>query len=212
MITNLPMIQILSKKLTFQEFVDWKPEDKIYELHDGVVVEVAQPRGKHENIFIFLSRKINVEIDRFDLPYGIPSKVLVKPEDKNSAYYPDVLVLDKRNLKNESLYEKESTVSKPESIPLVIEIVSTNWWDDYAVKFEEYENIGIPEYVIIDYLGLGGKRFIGSPKRPTITVCQLKDNEYTTVLYRDDETIELISFPELKLTANQIFQSAETKY
>ncbi|NJM20844.1 MAG: Uma2 family endonuclease [Richelia sp. RM2_1_2] len=206
------MIQILTKKLTFQEFVDWKPEDKLYELHDGVVVEVAQPIGKHENVFIFLSRKINVEIDRFNLPYGIPSKVLVKPEDKNSAYYPDILVLDKRNLKNESLYEKESTVSQPESIPLVIEIVSTNWGDDYAVKFEEYENIGIPEYVIVDYLGLGGKRFIGSPKRPTITVCQLKDGEYTTVLYQDDETIELISFPELKLTANQIFQSAETEY
>ncbi|MEB3216039.1 MAG: Uma2 family endonuclease [Nostocales cyanobacterium 94392] len=206
------MIQILTKKLTFQEFVDWKPEDKLYELHDGVVVEVAQPIGKHENVFIFLSRKINVEIDRFNLPYGIPSKVLVKPEDKNSAYYPDILVLDKRNLKNESLYEKESTVSQPESIPLVIEIVSTNWGDDYAVKFEEYENIGIPEYVIVDYLGLGGKRFIGSPKRPTITVCQLKEGEYTTVLYQDDETIELISFPELKLTANQIFQSAETEY
>ncbi|MEL6164753.1 MAG: Uma2 family endonuclease, partial [Cyanobacteria bacterium J06628_3] len=151
------MTQTLTKKLTFQEFVDWKPEDKLYELHDGVVVEVAQPIGKHENVFIFLSRKINVEIDRLNLPYGIPSKVLVKPEEKDSAYYPDVLVLDKRNLKNEPLYAKESTVSKSESIPLVIEIVSTNWGDDYAVKFEEYENIGIQEYVIVDYLGLGGK-------------------------------------------------------
>ena len=160
---DLLMIQTLTKKLTFQEFVDWKPEDKLYELHDGVVVEVAQPIGKHENVFIFLSRKINVEIDRLNLPYGIPSKVLVKPEEKDSAYYPDVLVLDKRNLKNEPLYASYSTVSKSESIPLVIEIVSTNWGDDYAVKFEEYENIGIQEYVIVDYLGLGGKRFIGCP-------------------------------------------------
>lgn len=206
------MIQALTKKLTFQEFVDWKPEDKHYELHDGEVVEMAQPIGKHENVFTFLSRKINVEIDRLNLPYGISSKVLVKPEENDSAYYPDVLVLDKRNLKNEPLYAKESTVSKSESIPLVIEIVSTNWGLDYAVKFEEYENIGIAEYVIVDYLGLGGKRFIGNPKRPTITVCQLKDGEYSTVLYQDDETVELMSFPELKLTANQIFQSAEAEY
>ena len=206
------MIQALTKKLTFQEFVDWKPEDKHYELHDGEVVEMAQPIGKHENVFTFLSRKINVEIDRLNLPYGNSSKVLVKPEENDSAYYPDVLVLDKRNLKNEPLYAKEFTVSKSESIPLVIEIVSTNWGLDYAVKFEEYENIGIAEYVIVDYLGLGGKRFIGNPKRPTITVCQLKDGEYSTVLYQDDETVELMSFPELKLTANQIFQSAEAEY
>ncbi|MGB3756488.1 MAG: Uma2 family endonuclease [Rivularia sp. (in: cyanobacteria)] len=206
------MIQALTKKLTFQEFVDWKPEDKHYELHDGEVVEMAQPIGKHENVFTFLSRKINVEIDRLNLPYGISSKVLVKPEENESAYYPDVLVLDKRNLKNEPLYASYSTVSKSESIPLVIEIVSTNWGLDYAVKFEEYENIGIAEYVIVDYLGLGGKRFIGNPKRPTITVCQLKDGEYSTVLYQDDETVELMSFPELKLTANQIFKSAEAEY
>lgn len=205
------MTQTLNKTVTFEEFVKWMPENKRYELHDGVIVEVAQPIGKHENVFAFLSRKINVQIDNLNLPYIIPSKVLVKPDGKDSAYLPDVLVLDKYNLKNEPLYEKESTVSQSESIPLVVEVVSTNWGDDYAVKFEEYENIGIPEYLIVDYLGLGGKRFIGSPKRPTITVCQLEDGEYKTILYRDDEVIQLKLFPELKLTANQIFQSAQVE-
>ncbi|MEL7246625.1 MAG: Uma2 family endonuclease, partial [Cyanobacteria bacterium J06573_2] len=150
---------------------------------------------------------------------------LVKPEGKDSAYSPDVLVLDKRNLKNESLYEKESTVSQSASIPLVIEVVSTavattggnpatrcltNWHDDYALKFGDYETIGISEYLIVDYLGLGGRQFIGNPKLPTITVCQLENEEYKRSLYRSDEVIKLKSFPELKLTANQIFQSATT--
>ncbi len=202
------MIQTLNKTLTFEEFVKWIPEDKRYELHHGVVIEVAQPIGKHENVFAFLSRKINVQIDSFNLPYLIPSKVLVKSDGKDSAYLPDVLVLDKRNLKNEPLYEKESTVFQSESIPLVVEIVSTNWGDDYAVKFEEYENIGIPEFMIVDYLGLGGKRFIGNPKLPTITVCQLENGVYKSILYRGDDVVKLKSFPELKLTANQIFQSA----
>ncbi|MEL6462003.1 MAG: Uma2 family endonuclease [Cyanobacteria bacterium J06641_2] len=205
------MTQTLNKTVTFEEFVKWIPENKRYELHDGVIVEVAQPIGKHENVFGFLSRKINVQIDNLNLPYIIPSKVLVKPDGKDSAYLPDLLVLDKRNLKNESLYEKESTVSQSESIPLVVEVVSTNWGDDYAVKFEEYENIGIPEYLIVDYLGVGGKRFIGSPKRPTITVCQLEDGEYKSILYRDDEVVQLKSFSELKLTANQIFQEARVE-
>ena len=134
--------------------------------------------------------------------------MLVKPDGKESAYLPDVLVLDKRNLKNESLFEKESTVSQSESIPLVVEVVSTNWGDDYAVKFDEYETIGIPEYLIVDYLGLGGRQFIGNPKLPTITVCQLENGEYKCSLYRDDELIQLKTFSELKLTANQIFKSA----
>ena len=204
------MTQTINKTLTFEEFVKWKPENKYYELHDGVIVEVAQPIGKHENVFAFLSRKINVEIDRLNLPYIVPSKVLVKPDGKESAYLPDVLVLDKRNLKNESLFEKESTVSQSESIPLVVEVVSTNWGDDYAVKFDEYETIGIPEYLIVDYLGLGGRKFIGNPKLPTITVCQLKNGEYESVLYRGEEVVQLNSFPELQLTANQIFLSATT--
>ena len=114
------------------------------------------------------------------------------------------------HLKNEFLYEKESTVSQSASIPLVIEVVSTNWHDDYALKYEDYETIGISEYLIVDYLGLGGRQFIGNPKLPTITVCQLENEEYKRSLYRGDEVIQLKSFPELKLTANQIFQSATT--
>ena len=219
------MTQTINKTVTFEEFVQWKPENKNYELHDGVIVEVAQPIGKHENVTGFLARKITVEFDRLDLPYFIAPKVLVKPEVKDSAYSADVLVLDKRNLKNELLYEKESTISQSASIPLVIEVVSTvvattegtsatryltNWHDDYALKYEDYETIGISEYLIVDYLGLGGRQFIGNPKLPTITVCQLENEEYKRSLYRSDEVIKLKSFPELKLTANQIFQSATT--
>jgi Uma2 family endonuclease len=36
-----------------------------------------------------------------------------------------------------------------------IEVISTNWQDDYAHKLVDYEILGIPEYSIIDYLGLG---------------------------------------------------------
>jgi Uma2 family endonuclease len=73
---------------------------------------------------------------------------------------------------------------------LVIEVVSTNWSDDYALKFEEYSNIGIPEYWIVDYLGLGGKEFIGYPKQPTITVCNLENNVYQRTLFRKGDRLQ----------------------
>jgi Uma2 family endonuclease len=52
------------------------------------------------------------------------------------------------------LWKKSSTVTQAASVPLVIEVVSTNWQDDYAHKLVDYEILGIPEYWIIDYLGL----------------------------------------------------------
>jgi Uma2 family endonuclease len=65
--------------------------------------------------------------------------------------------------------------------------------------------MGIPEYWIVDYRGLGGRRFIGNPKQPTFSVCQLEDGEYQVKQFRGSERIESPTFPELQLTAEQIF-------
>ena len=37
------MIQAISKPITFDEFIEWKPEDGHYELHNGVIVEMPNP-------------------------------------------------------------------------------------------------------------------------------------------------------------------------
>ena len=75
----------------------------------------------------------------------------------------------------------------------------------YAHKMIDYEALTIPEYWIVDYLGLGGSRYIGYPKQPTLSVYQLVDGEYQITLFRGDERIESAVFPELNLTAKQIF-------
>ena len=193
--------------ITFEDFANLDTGDKRYELHSGVLVEMAQPIGEHENVTGFLSTKITVEFDRLKLPYFLASKVLVKPPGKDSGFLPDVLVLDKRNLLNEPLYRKESTVSQSATIPLVVEVVSTNWSDDYALKFDEYSDIGIPEYWIVDYLGIGGKEFIGSPKEPTFTICELVNGQYVRTPLKSG-AIQSKEFPELNLTVEQIFNAA----
>jgi len=91
------------------------------------------------------------------------------------------------------------------SVPLIIEVTSTNGEDDYARKLEQYETMGIQEYWIIDYLGSGGRRFIGNPKQPTFSVYQLIDDEYQLKQFRGGDSIESPTFPELKLTAQQVF-------
>jgi Uma2 family endonuclease len=201
------MVQALPKTVTFEEFIEWKPEGNRYELHNGVIVEMNQPVGKHEDIICFLNERITAEYLRLNLPYGIPKTVLVKPPESESAYSPDVLVLNRSVLANEPLWERTSTVTQGASVPLVIEVVSTNWRVDYLTKVKDYEEIGIPEYWIADYLGLGGRRFIGSPKQPTISIHELIDGEYQVSQFRGDNRIVSPTFPELNLTAEQIFQA-----
>jgi Uma2 family endonuclease len=67
--------------------------------------------------------------------------------------------------------------------------------------------MGIAEYWIVDYAALGGRNFIGNPKQPTISVCNLVDGEYQISKFRDDEQVISQTFPELNLTANQIFKA-----
>ncbi|EDX78475.1 hypothetical protein MC7420_7128 [Coleofasciculus chthonoplastes PCC 7420] len=69
--------------------------------------------------------------------------------------------------------------------------------------------MGIPEYWIVDYLGLGGRRFIGNPKPPTFSIYQLVEGEYQVSQFRGDNLIESPTFPELNLTAQQIFSAGE---
>ncbi|MDF0553122.1 Uma2 family endonuclease [Kamptonema sp. UHCC 0994] len=203
------MIQTIAKTVTFDEFVAWYPENSEhrYELHNGVIVEMAQPLGDHEEITGFLVTKLVVEYEKLKLPYFIPKQALVRAPARESGYLPDILLLNRPNLASEALWKKTSTITQGDSIPLVIEVVSTNWRDDYLAKIADYEEMGIPEYWIVDYLGLGGRRFIGNPKQPTLSVYQLVDGEYQVTQFRGDDRIESAAFPELQLTAEQIFRA-----
>ena len=113
-------------------------------------------------------------------------------------------------------FDEASTIENGVSVKLVIKVVSTNWQDDYETKLTDYEALGIPEYWIIDDAGLGGVRYMGAPKQPTLTICTLVDGECETRPFRGDEaltsgrseTIVSPMFPGLKLTEAQMLGSA----
>jgi len=203
------MRQPIENLTTFDEFVYFlqtQPENIRYELYDGEIVKMPLPTGEHEEIITFLVMILMGECIRLKLNYGIPSKTLVKPENKQSGYFPDILLLNRSNLVDEPRWKKESIITKPESIALVVEVVSTNWRDDYYRKLADYEEMGIREYWIVDYRPFGSKLLIGNPKEPIITIYCLNDEgEYQDKHFKGNDRIESATFPELNLTAQQIF-------
>lgn len=197
------------KLFTFDEFIEWYPENSQvrYELHNGVIVEMPKPTGTHSNVAGFIAGILFIEILRLKLPYSIPKECVVKIDD--TSYEPDVIVLDKNQVADkENRWQKESIITLGSSILLIVEVVSTNWGDDYALKMDDYEYLGIQEYWIVDYLGLGGRKFIGNPKQPTVSIYQLVDSVYQITQFRGTDRIVSPTFPELNLTAQQIFDSA----
>ena len=142
------MIQIIPELVTVEEFIDWYPENSEhrYELHNREIVEIPKPTGKHSKVAGFTALKVGIEIERLKLPYFIPKECVIKSMREESGYEPDIIVLNEQTIGNEPRWEKSSIITMGSSVPLIVEVTSTDWGDGYALKLEQYETMGIQEY------------------------------------------------------------------
>ncbi len=55
--------QVIPKTVTFDQFIVWYPENSehYYELHNGIIVKMAQPLGEHEEVIGFLASELTAE-------------------------------------------------------------------------------------------------------------------------------------------------------
>ena len=204
---TLAIAQVQNQPVSLDEFIARYGGDNRYELIDGEVFNL-EPTGEHEEVAALITAKICVQIDQLSLPWFVLQRGLFRPSNvSTTAFRPDVMVVDRTEVAKESLWQEQSIITMGSSIKFVAEVVSSNWQNDYARKVEDYAALGIPEYWIADYLGLGGIRHIGKPKQPTLSICTLVDGEYEINLFRGNDAIVSPTFPNLNLTAEQILNA-----
>ena len=203
------MYATVSKPLTFEEFLSWDDgSGRDFELLDGVPVPLSEPNANHEDLIERLCAYLETHCLEANLPYvsrqSKQVRLKTEPDEKEKSRKADIVIFAKEEWQRMKSNSSSAAAYIPP--PGVIEVVSTNWKDDYLTKLAEYEELGVLEYIIVDYAAYGGIRFIGSPKQPTITIYQLENGEYLPgKIFRGQDRIESRLFPTLTLTAEQVF-------
>ncbi|MEQ8753809.1 MAG: Uma2 family endonuclease [Coleofasciculus sp. G1-WW12-02] len=194
---------------SFDEFINWYPENSEvrYELYDGVIIEMPKPKGKHSTLTGSLIEQLFIIIRQMGKGgiWTIPRESIVKPKRERSGYEPDIIVLNQDVIGAEPRWESESIIQNYDSVKLIVEVVSTNWRDDYYNKLRDYEEMGIEEYWIVDYAALGPRKFIGTPKQPTFFVNTLVEGEYLMTPFTENTTIVSPTFPLFNFSPQQVF-------
>lgn len=206
---------ILSYIYTAEEFLDLDlPEGQEYELIDGIVVPMAEPSGKHENLRSELLVSLRIESKRANLGLLIHPKPVVMLGKKDTRK-PDLIAIERESWNQQT--QTQAVLRQPPSV--AIEIVSTNWEDDYRNKPLWYAAFEVRELWIVDPLfhldRYPGKR---NPKilQPTISIGKLVasdsilvENEYQFQSFTGSDRIKSEFFPDLNLTVERIIAFGE---
>ena len=176
-LTVLVMVQAvdatgLRSPMSLQEFLAWdNGNSQLYELIEGEPVPMSDPTANHEDVADDICDQLKLHCQEKELPF-VPkrSKLIAigSRSGRDTARRGDIVVFEQAEWQR--MKGLSSSAMAYVAPPLVIEVVSTNWRDDYLTKLAEYESAGIQEYWIVDYAALGGMRYIGHPKQPTLSI------------------------------------------
>ena len=196
------MTQAKSRFRTIEQYAALDPSDLPegnYELVDGVIVEMGAESDQNLEIVALLFSV---------LPQFVPYYLLRKGTEINvpgrlTSRYPDLMVLTE-DTRAAMKRDKRSLVALDMPTPaLVVEVVSPgkpgedNYDRDYVEKPKEYAARGIPEFWQVD----------PNPDRAVVIVLTLKKGAYQSKEFRGSEKVVSPTFPDLKLTAEQILRA-----
>lgn len=187
-----PVVQSKIRFSSFEEYLLYNDEtDKLYELFNGELIELAPESGENVGISGFLFLKFAAIVDHLQVRgHGLELEVRGEPKNR----YPDLTIIREEHV---SLLFKRNTIRLTMPPPLLtVEVMSPGSIQrdcDYIAKRRQYEDIGVGEYWIVD------------PTLKQVIVLAMKKGVYAEIgIFRDAEVIKSPTFPEWKVTAETI--------
>jgi len=178
--------------LTFDEYLSYDDgTDYFFELFNGELIPVPPESGWNVEIatrlLIIFASLVGVTRVRGN---GLELEVRGEPRNR----YPDLTVLREEHVQQ---LTRRNTIRLSMAPPLlVVEVVSPGQLQrdrDYVAKRHQYEDLGIPEYWIVD------------PEDQSVTLLKLQNGGYREVgVFRGSDRITSSVFQELNLTAEQV--------
>lgn len=188
---------ITTQRLSLDDYLAYEGgTDTRYELVNGELIAIAQPKGRHGAIAEFLNDTFRAEIKRLGLEWTSKQMAIALQSPRggrwDTACIPDVMVLALEQWR--ILRDQEAIIRLNDPPPyLVVEVVSDSTVTaDYRAKRVEYNVLNIPEYWIVD------------PLKHCITLLQPVDELYEETCYTNNDLMRSAIFPELTLTVEQV--------
>ena len=197
---------------TVDEFLNILPEldpEFSYELHNSVIVPMPKASPEHETLRNELVTELRLENRRSKLGLE-PLTGITLCWDKGNCRFPDLVVVERALWKT----KEDSIIRLSEPVLVAIEIVSTNWQDDYQRKDRWYSGFGVQEYWIIDPMYVVEQYPTAKNPEievPTITLGKLskKTNllgmrDYEWQSFTSSDRLESMHFPDFPLTVDEM--------
>lgn len=192
------MVQTRPRFYSFEDYLTYDDgSDRLYELFNGELIEVPPESGQNVQIAnrLFLAFSLLLGTDRVR-GHGLELEVRGEPKNR----YPDLTIIRPEHIQLLTL-RNTIRLSMPPPL-LVVEVVSPGdlqWERDYVAKRAQYEDLGIPEYWIIN------------PQDQTVLVLEQNGQGYNPLdTITAEQPITSPQFPELSLTAAQLFAAGWT--
>ena len=177
-----------NKRYTYSDYIKWD-DDNRWELIDGVPYMMSAPNRYHQEILGNLHVLFRAYLK------GKKCKVYLAPFDvrlnadtlDNTVVQPDLVIVCDHSKLNDA-----GCKGVPE---MVVEILSPSTSRyDRTLKFNTYKKAGIIEYWVID------------PESKTLAVHILKDGEYITHAYLDENTIPVHVLEDCLINLSEVFE------
>ncbi|MBW4684651.1 MAG: Uma2 family endonuclease [Komarekiella atlantica HA4396-MV6] len=176
--------------ITFEEYLTYDDGNGFhYELVDGRLELMNPPTIQHFLIVDFLDTALKAEIKRCNSTWLCFRETGVRT-GRNKSRLTDLCVVTL-----EQARELLNASAVFESPPLlIVEVVSPESVKrDYRYKRSEYAALEVPEYWIVD------------PLETKISVLLLEEGLYEETVFRSNQQIVSLTFPELAITVDQVF-------